>query len=162
MLHWASRGGPRPTGTTVGDVPLLAGGYWVLQTQGCTCGPENIGPPMGWFVIVMRAARPSASLAVSLLAPLRRPRTSPVIRPPPLLLNAEVTSRPSTSAVTRADGASAGRAIWTSASPPETRSARLDRTSIRTSPVAACAGPAAISTAANAQQAATSLPLLLP
>ena len=65
-MHWASRGGPRPTGTTVGLVPLLAGGDWVLHTHGWTCLPENTGPPIGWFVIVMRAPRPSESLAVSL------------------------------------------------------------------------------------------------
>lgn len=39
VLHWASCAGPRPFSS-------------VAQTQGCTCGPANIGPPTGWLVIV--------------------------------------------------------------------------------------------------------------
>src|SRR3954447_20299082 len=88
VLHWASCGGPRPTGTTVGEVPLFCGGFWVLHTHGCTCGPEKIGPPIGWLVIVMRARRPSGSAAVSSLGPSARPVTRPVRRPPPASENA--------------------------------------------------------------------------
>src|SRR3954466_14587296 len=156
VLHWASRGGPSPTGTTVGDVPLLAGGFCVLHTHGCTCGPANTGPPMGWLVIVRRARRPSGRAAVISLGPLASPVTSPVRRPPPASEKAAVTSRPSTSALTGVVAASSGRSMATSASPPEIRSARLDSTSMRRSPSAAFAVPAA--DAATSTASSTPLP----
>src|SRR3954471_18066935 len=116
VLHWASRGGPSPTGTTVGEVPLLAGGFCVLHTHGWTCGPVKTGPLIGWLVIVIRAPRPSGSWASTRLGPL----ASPVTRPTPSGPKADVTSRSPTVTVRPAEG-------WTrtSASPPEIRSARL-------------------------------------
>src|SRR3954453_13217236 len=114
VLHCASRAGPRPTGTTVGEVPLLAGGFCVLHTHGWTCGPVKTGPPMGWLVIVMRAPCPSASRASTTLGPL----ASPVTRPTPSGPKTDVASRsPTVTVRPAAGGARAARA------PPPARAA---------------------------------------
>src|ERR1051326_6062309 len=105
VLHCASVGGPRPTGTTVGVPPLFEGGFWVLHTQGCTCGPAKIGPPIGLLVMTMRAPRPSASSAVRVL----RPTVRPVTNPTPLALNALVTLRLPTVTVSASPSVPAGR-----------------------------------------------------
>ena len=118
------------------------------QIHGWTCAPANTGPPIGWFVIVIRAPRPSSSVAVTTLGPF----SSPSISPTPSLPNLPVTSRSPTLTLNGTPLASGGRTICTSASPPEITSARLDSTSIRRSPDAACAG------AENANATSTTKP----
>ena len=81
----------------------------------------------GAFFTVRRAARPPAR-AVSVFAPTRRPVTRPSTRPLARRRKALVTFRPLASTV--GDPAAAGATISTSASPPDTRSARFDSTRI--------------------------------
>src|SRR4051812_11694533 len=97
------------------------------QVQGWICGPEKTGPPFGGLVIVSRAAWTPAA-ATTGLTPLRSPVSRPWHLPLGRTANALDTSRPFT--VTRAADTPRGRSTCTSASPPEIRSARLDRVRI--------------------------------
>src|SRR5436190_24308025 len=45
----------------------------VWHSHGWICGPENTGPPNGWFLIASRAPRPSLSCAMTVLGPSFRP-----------------------------------------------------------------------------------------
>ena len=49
----------------------------VWHTHGWTCGPEKIGPPIGWLTIAVSVEAPSASAAVTVFDPLTRPVNSP-------------------------------------------------------------------------------------
>jgi hypothetical protein len=49
---WKSRI-PAPSWLSTSGNPRPA--VWVLQTNGCCCGPEKIGPVTGWFVNVSSA-----------------------------------------------------------------------------------------------------------
>src|SRR5215212_9488508 len=71
---------PPPSGkyshSTVGGWLHCASPAPDWQTHGCTCGPENTGPPLGWLVIVsVPVFLPDA--AVRTLRPIFRPVTSP-------------------------------------------------------------------------------------
>src|SRR5687768_12682825 len=44
-----------------------------MQYHGWICGPEKIGPPTRWFVMVSCAVRRPLPLAVTRLSPRRRP-----------------------------------------------------------------------------------------
>jgi hypothetical protein len=82
------------------------------------------------FSIAVNQRSISDSRAVSVFSPTARPVTSPTKRPSLRTANAEVTSVPFGSTRTRAGLACFDSFTSTSAFPPESRSARLDRTSI--------------------------------
>ena len=101
----------------------------VSQTNGCSCGPENTGPVIGWLTTVSRA-RP----AVSRLRPSRSPVTS---RVRPLRLSTRPLTR-----------STACLGTFTSTSPPVTMSGRVDSVWIRG---AASAAHGMVNSASTAQ-----------
>ena len=129
MVHCASVAGVvRPLALVAGELAVAAVGTGVAQIHGDDCEPSRIGPPFGWLVTTMRALLkpPFVELAVMLFAPFLRPVTRPTVRPSERVVNAEVTSTPSTSTF-RLDAAPIGGSLTsTRTSPPETRSARVD------------------------------------
>ena len=50
----------------------------VWQTHGWTCGPEKIGPPIGWLTIVAVAAVPSGRLACTVFEPVEETAQQPL------------------------------------------------------------------------------------
>jgi hypothetical protein len=78
----------------------------------------------------IRAPEPSVSLVRSTFTPFASPVTSPVKRPSVRTANADFTSRPSTSMLAMDEKLPELSTNSTRASPPETRSARLDSTLI--------------------------------
>src|SRR3954452_20625659 len=111
LLHWASRA---PAG----------------HGQGCSCGPEKIGPPFGWLTTVVDVDGPPGNAAVTVFDPSASPPSSPSNAPFGRSANWPVTSAPFRPTFTREASAGFGRSIDTSACPPETRSARVDSTLI--------------------------------
>ena len=101
------------------------------QVHGWICGPAKTGPPIGWFVTYSRAAPPPRMRAVSGTRPTRRPRTRPSRRRGPVRRSARVTLRCPAVSRRREARTPRGSLTRTSASPPDTRSARFDRTLIR-------------------------------
>ena len=126
--------------------------FWfcVRHSQGWICSPENTGPPIGWFLMVISWPEPSGMRALRRLSPSARPVTSPAYWPFSRTAKLEVMSLPLS--VTRTAAASvpgASRAA-TSASPPEIKSARLDSTSIPWIPAArTAAGTSAATSGAS-------------
>ena len=113
-----------------------------LQTYGVTCGPAKTGPPIGWLRIVICRpitisfsclllpwCRLGAGRATSTFLPTLRPVTSPSYWPFSRTANAFVMSFPFRVTFTAAASA-LPRSMATSASPPEIRSARFDKTVI--------------------------------
>ena len=87
-LHWSSTGSlPRPLTLVVAwavagvlpglPVTVTVFAACVAQIHGCSCAPENTGPPIGWLVIAIREPAP-AMRAVRTLAPFRNPVTKPM------------------------------------------------------------------------------------
>src|SRR5438105_506111 len=102
--------------------------FW--HTHGCTCGPANSGPPIGWLTSCVVAAGWPGRFARSVLEPSGRPVRSASYRPFGRTANAPVTSRRPN--LTRIPDARAprGARTATSASPPEIRFERPESTSI--------------------------------
>src|SRR6266849_739242 len=128
MLHCASIALVlKPLALVAGVVEVAGCAIGVAQIQGRICVPENTGPPIGWLLIVRYAPFFLVGLAVTTLLPLDRPVITPSTRPFARWANASLTSRPPTSTFNPEAEAPCGRTISTRASPPLTRSARLDR-----------------------------------
>ena len=115
------------------------------QVQGWICGPEVTGPPIGWLRMVRRAPSPPGTRATTVFAPLRNPVSMPSKRPVGRTAKRPVTPLPFRLTRTRDARVPFGYFTATRASPPETASARLDRTSIETFACAGAAAHAAIS-----------------
>src|ERR1700733_11988398 len=138
MLHWPSLLAvpARPLGL-VGAPSEATAPVGVAQVNGATCGPEKIGPPMLWLVILRNAPWPVPRSADSRLGPSASPVTRPTRRPPSRAVNRSLTSLaisglPGGPSVTWSFPAVApgGSTISTSASPPLIMSARFDSTLI--------------------------------
>src|ERR1044071_6758260 len=133
MLHW-------PSVLAVPDRPLALVGtpstvapVGVAHTNGATCLPEKIGPPMLWLVIFRNTPWPVPRSADSTLGPSASPVIRPMRRPSAPAVNRSLTSwamsgLPGGPSVTWSAPAVApgGSTISTSASPPLIMSARLD------------------------------------
>src|SRR3954447_11941915 len=122
------------------DEPPVAGRYWYVVTgsalhcasrapawhcHGWICGPLNSGPPLGG-VVSASCAPPFGVRAVTVLFPSFSPVTSPTTSPSGPTPKARVWSAPA--AVTFRPEVVRTPRRPTSASPPETRSARPDST----------------------------------
>jgi hypothetical protein len=64
-----------------GTVTLTVAPATVAQTHGCICGPEKIGPPFEWLVIVRLAYGRPLPLPFASATKRFGPSTSPVSRP---------------------------------------------------------------------------------
>src|SRR4030095_11954518 len=120
--HDASSGGPSVP-------PPCSLNLSVMQTNGCSCGPEKSGPVIGWLTTVNFADDCFGALAVSVVDPSASPVTRPVSeRPDASAFSLPVASVPLTVSFTSDGATPGGRSTRTSASPPVTISGRLDST----------------------------------
>ena len=101
----------------------------VMQTNGCSCGPEKRGPVIGWLTTVNFVDECLGALALNVFDPSVRPATRPVSeRPEASAFNLPVASVPLTVSFTSDGERPAGSSTRTSASPPVTISGRLEST----------------------------------
>src|SRR5204863_2903662 len=128
-LHWAS---------------TALGGHG----HGRSCGPEKTGPPLGWLTIVTEVEAAPGAEAVTTFEPLASPLSRPSKIPFGRRANWLVASLPFKATDTADGSVPAGRSSETSAWPPETRSARVERTLI-------CSGDAADAAGASTSAATT-------
>jgi len=103
------------------------------QVHGWICGPENTGPPFGWFTTGALAS-PLGVCAVSRLDPSARPVTRAMKRPSPSTPDTTVAGEPLFSSTTDEGGVAGGSTTSIKTSPPLIRSARFESTSIAGAP----------------------------
>src|SRR3954452_17831559 len=125
----------------------------VWQVHGLIWGPASTGPPIGWFVTYSRAALPPEMRAVSGTRPTGSLRTRPSSVRVPVRWRDDVTLRLPALSRRRLFFAPRGSVTRTSASPPETRSARFDSTLMVGAGMRASAGAAVSSVKARATSA---------
>lgn len=107
----------------------------VSQMNGCSCGPANTGPVMGWFFTVSCPESAPWALAVNVLLPVASSFTTPISAWSPDGRKSEVTSRPATSTRTVSAVMDAGTSTRIRASSPDTVPGRDDTAVTRSFPL---------------------------